>query len=79
MKDIFGNDLKPGDYFTYTATQKYAHVRIGRVLADGDTIKTIAASAWNTKQWHPLRGRPNETVLVLDAAYVPNNVREMLA
>jgi hypothetical protein len=79
MKDIFGNDLKPGDYFTYTVTQKHGHVRIGRVLEDGETVKTIAASAWNTRHWSSLKGRPNETVLVLDSSAVPADVRGLLA
>lgn len=79
MKDIFGNDLKPGDFFTYTATQKYAHIRIGRVLADGQSVKTVAASAWNRHNWTPFNGRPNESVLRLDPSTIPSVVCGLLS
>lgn len=79
MKDIFGNTLRPGDYFTYTTTQKYTHVRIGRMSACGDSYKIIVDAWWRLDRWMALNGRPNETVLVLDASTIPEKVKALLA
>lgn len=85
MKDIFGNELAPGEYFCYSALHtKRLVMRIGKVTEEGTVV---IAHNWGRqedgsygKRWEVMpRSRPSSNNLVaINPAHIPLEAFEML-
>lgn len=77
MRDIFETALTPGTIFAYAVAKgrSSATLRIGKILADGSCRIIVWKHGLNPDgswgyRWRAMKGRPNDTVVVIDPLFV---------